>query len=214
MIEIFDRKDTSFLKLYQNGLLSADDKVGDQGYSFMKNIPMFKIQDSDFIEDFMSNYQDVYPGWIRLKKFSYIFRFKPDTDTMLPHIDMDIKSAEILSGIVKRVLVYANIKWDSSWGGGTYFSAYENYGINRHNIAKCKREKFEREARLAENVPGRMVVFDPSEIHMPQRISGNTEQRLAFAAMIIHPEYSHLIDYLVSPSDNGNVRIKLELPEI
>lgn len=213
MIEIFDREDTSFLTSYQDRFLEVNDQVSDQGYSFMKNIPMFKIDDSDFIEEVMSHYQDIYPGWIRLNKFSYIFRFKPDTDTMLPHIDMDMKSAETLKGIVKRVLVYANSNWNCSWGGGTYFSAHENYAINRHNIARCKRDNFEREARLVENVPGRIVIFDPSEIHMPQRISGNSEQRLVFAAMIIHPDYKHLIDYLVSPSDNGNVRIKLELPE-
>lgn len=205
MVEIFDKEDVSFLKLYQDRFLTADDKVGDQGYSFMKNIPLFKIHDSDFVEELMGHYQDVYPGWATLKKFSYVFRFEPDTDTMLPHIDMDIKSAEALSGIVKRVLIYANVKWDSSWGGGTYFSAYENYGVNRHNIAKCKREKFEREAMLVENVPGRMVIFDPSEIHMPQRISGNSEQRLVFAAMIIDPDYSHLIDEIESALINDIV---------
>ena len=214
MFEVFDREDASFLNKYEKYFMSADEKVQETGKSYISNMPQYKIGDDEFISDLMSNYGDIYPGWTRLTKFSYVFRFSPDKATMLPHIDLDEESCNALKGIAKRVLIYANPVWKKEWRGGTYFAPLEQYGVNRHHIAKCKKGRFEQEATLVENVPGRAVVFDPSEIHMPQEFSGNTVQRLVFAALIIHPDHAHLLNHFQGPSnENGNAVSKLVLPK-
>lgn len=213
MFEVFDKQDTSFLKKYEDRFMTADEKVQETGHSYLTNMPQYRIDDNDFISDLLSNYQEIYPGWVRVTKFSYIFRFQPDRATMLPHIDIDTESCKVLQGVAKRVLIYANPIWKSEWRGGTYFAPLEQYGVNRHHVAKCKKEKFEQEATLVENIPGRAVVFDPSEIHMPQEFSNNTVQRLVFAALILHPDYVHLLDYFEGPTNaNGNAVTKLLLP--
>jgi hypothetical protein len=213
MFEVFDKEDTSFLNKYENYFMSANEKVQETGHSYLTNMPQYRIDNADFINDLMSNYDDIYPGWVRVTKFSYVFRFLPDKATMLPHIDIDEESCKSLQGVAKRVLIYANPVWKPEWKGGTYFAPIEQYGVNRHYVARCKKDKFEQEATLVNNVPGRVVVFDPSEIHMPQEFSGNTVQRLVFAALIVHPDHTHLLDYFEGPTnDNGNAVTKLVLP--
>lgn len=213
MFEVIDHKDSSFLTKYENHFMEANHKVQDAGSKHLLNMPQYKIDDENFILDLLSHYSDIYPDWIRVAKFSYIFRFQPDKGTMLPHIDLDPDTCQKLKGIAKRVLIYANPVWKQEWRGGTYFAPIEKYGVNRHFVAKCTKNRFAEEASLVQNVPGRAVVFDPDEIHMPQEFSGNTVQRLVYAAMIIHPDHKHLIDYMEGPdNDNGNAVTKLVLP--
>ena len=217
MIEIYDVDDASFLHKYENKFMEFKEKANSVNTAKMRyiaNLPQFKIEEENFILDLISNYSNIYPGWIRLTKFSYVFRFEPDKSTMLPHCDLDPESSKLLKGIAKRVLIYANSFWDNAWGGGTYFAPFEKYGVNRYYIAKCKKDKFVKESTLVENVPGRVVVFDCDELHAPQEFSGNTIQRLIFGGIIIHPDYEHLIKYFVGPDqDNGNTVTKLVLPD-
>jgi len=210
MFEVFDKEDTSFLKKYEQFFLDVKDKVQDTGAKYLVNMPQYKIQDSEFISDLLSNYPEIYPGWIRCDKFSYVFRFQPDTHTMLPHIDIDAESAKKLKGKAKRVLIYANPVWKDEWEGGTYFAPYEQFKVSKRHVAIVKKEKFAEEASLVQNKPGRVVVFDPDEIHAPQEFSGNDVQRLVFAALIIHPDHADLIDRLEGPNnENGEAVTKL-----
>lgn len=210
MIEIFDREDASFLKKYEKYFLEVNHKVQETGPSYIVNMPQYRIENKDFIADLMSNYTDVYPGWIPFTNYSYVFRFQPDTLTMLPHIDLDVETCKALKGIAKRVLIYANPVWDTKWNGGTYFAPFEQYKVSKRHVAIVRKEKFAEEATLVENVPGRIVVFDPDEIHMPQEFSGNNVQRLIFGGMIFHPDYIHLSEDMAGPTnENGNAVTKL-----
>ena len=213
MFEVFDIDDTSFLKKYEPYFLAANKKVQENGPSYLTNMPQYRIEDKDFITDILSNYNHIYPGWIRVTCFSYVFRFSPNVATMLPHIDIDEESCKMMQGKAKRILIYANSTWNQEWAGGTYFAPIEQYGVNRHYVAKCKKEKFQQEAALVNNVPGRAVVFDPSEIHMPQEFSNNTVPRLVFGALLLHPDYPHFVEYLEGPTNNNKYAVtKLSIP--
>lgn len=213
MFEVVDHPDPSFLSKYEKYFIDQKEKVQKKATGPLASLPQFKIDDYDFNIDFMSNFEHVYPGWIRCNSFSYVFRFQPDLPSMLPHIDIDPESGERGKGKIKRILIYANPVWKPEWKGGTYFAPFESYKVNRRMAAVVKTETFAAEASLVENVPGRAVVFDPCEIHMPQEFSGNNVQRLIFGAMLVHPDYPELEELLYGPdNDNGNSVTKLDLP--
>lgn len=194
MIEIYDIEDTSFLKDYEQDFMAEEYKTNNQYSSALKNMPQFLIEDKDYIQKLVSHYDDVfYPDWKRVFHRSYVFKFEPDKPTMTPHIDIDPVTCEMIKGIAKRVIIYVNPYWDSSWGGGTYFAPFEDYKQTQHYTARVPRKKFQEEAQLVDNVPGRVVVFDPDEWHMPQEFSGSTVQRLLYSFAIVHPNFKKII---------------------
>lgn len=211
MFEIFDVQDASFLKQYEQRFMSENNKVHTEAAGMdvplITNMPQFNISDDKFIRQVLSHYDHIYPEWVRFTGFSYIFRFEPDKPTMFPHIDIDHETCKKLEGKAKRVLIYANPTWDTQWGGGTYFAPYEQYRVDSRFMARVPRAKFAKEAALVNNVPGRAVLFDLDEIHMPQDFSGNNVQRLIFASMILHPDVAHLTDSFVGPDKSNGTAV-------
>lgn len=212
MIEIFDKENTSFLYNLESVLMQQKDKVQKDAFAEFSKLPQYSINDSNIILQLLSNYDDVYPGWIRCPNIHYVFNFQPGKLTMLPHSDTDPKTAKQIKEKTKRILIYANPIWKEEWNGGTYFAPFEKYGVNRHNAVRCPRKKFIQEATLVQNVPGRAVVFDIDEIHMPQEFSNNTRQRLIYGAVLVHPDYPEIAQNLQGPDNQGRRVIKLESP--
>lgn len=212
MIEIFDKEDTSFLYDWESLLTQQTNKVQKDAFAEFSKLPQYSINDSNVILQLLSNYDDVYPGWIRCTNFSYVFKFQPDKPTMLPHTDTDPETAKQIKGKAKRILIYATSIWKEEWNGGTYFAPFEKYGVNRHNAARCPKKKFIEEATLVQNIPGRAVVFDVDELHLPQEFSGNTKQRLVYSAMLVHPDYPEIARNLQGPDNQGRRVVKLESP--
>lgn len=208
MYEVFDIQDASFLKKYEDVLMAANtpaQQYFNAGFKLANVMPQYHFDNQEVLKDIFSHYNHIYPGWTRFLKENYVFRFSPDKPTLAPHVDIDPNTYSLITGKLKRVLIYANHEWDTSWGGGTYFAPFEKYGVNRHYAGRVSRKKFAQEADLVENRPGRIVVFDPSEIHMPQEFSGNTVPRLVMAGAFCIPEHDYLFNYVVNPSNsNGN----------
>jgi hypothetical protein len=207
MFEVFDVKDSSFLKDYEHYFLDESERTNNQQRA-LGNMPQYLIDDKPYVEELLKHYVDVfYPDWVRVLHRSYVFKFEPDKATLVPHIDLDPDTCQKIKGYAKRVLIYANPYWDTSWGGGTYFAPYENYKPTKHYTAKVPRRKFAQEAALVDNVPGRVVVFDPNEWHMPQDFSGSTVQRLNYSFLIMHPEFYEMVDthrdFMTPDNDNG-----------
>lgn len=191
MIEIIDIEDPSFLKDFEQYFLDENYKTNNQYSTALKNMPQYLIEDKDYIKDLVSHYDDVfYPDWNRVFHRSYVFKFEPDKPTMTPHIDIDPETCKKIKGVTKRVIMYVNPYWDTSWGGGTYFSEFENYKATQHYTARVSRKRFAEEATLVDNVPGRVVIFDPDEWHMPQEFSGSTVPRLLYSFAIAHPDFA------------------------
>lgn len=207
MIEIYDIADTSFLSKYEQNFLDEGHQTNNQFSTAMAGMPQYLIEKKEYIKELISHFdQCFYPDWKRIVDRSYVFKFKPDKPTMSPHIDVDPDTCKQLKGLIKRVILYANPYWDTSWGGGTYFSEFENYKCSRHYTAKVNRRVFASEATLVENKPGRSVIFDLDEWHMPQEFSGSTCQRIIFSYGIVHPDFNNIIgdvEKVVTP-DNKN----------
>ena len=212
MIEIFDKQDISFLDEWEDILMQQTNKVQKDAVPAFSKIPQYSVNDKDIILQLLSNYDDIYPGWIRCTKFSYVFRFEPDKPTMLPHTDTDPETAKLIKDKAKRILIYATSIWKEEWNGGTYFAPFEKYGVNRHNAARCPKKRFAEEATLVKNVPGRAVVFDVDELHLPQEFSGNTKQRLVYSAILVHPDYPEIAENLRGSDNQGRRVVKLESP--
>ena len=211
MFEVFDIQDASFLKDYEHRFMSENNRVHTESSGMdvplITNMPQFNISDQQFINQVLSHYNHIYPDWVRFTGFSYVFRFEPDKPTMFPHIDIDHDTCRMLEGKAKRVLIYVNPAWNKEWGGGTYFAPYEQYRVDPRFMARVTRAKFAKEASLVDNVPGRAVLFDLDEIHMPQDFSGNNVQRLIFAAMILHPDVAHLADQFIGPTKSNGTAV-------
>jgi hypothetical protein len=209
MIEIFDIENSSFLKNYENNFLAENYRTNNQFNKALSNFPQYLIEQNDYIADLISNYDNVfYPNWERVFHKSYVFKFEPDKPTMSPHIDLDPNTCKDLKGWAKRVIAYVNPIWDKSWGGGTYFAPFEKYKSTKHYTARVNRKVFADEATLVENVPGRSVLFDPDEWHMPQEFTGNTAPRLVYSYLIIHPEYKDK-NFTAPDNDNGSPVLSL-----
>lgn len=207
MFEVFDIKDSSFLKDYEQNFLDENKRTNTH-LKTLGNMPQFLVDEKEYVNSLLDHYADIfYPEWVRLTHMSYVFKFEPDKATLIPHIDLDPDTCRKIKGYAKRVLIYVNPYWDTSWGGGTYFAPYENYKPTNHYTAKVPRKKFANEATLVDNVPGRTVVFDVDEWHMPQEFSGSTVPRLNYSFIIMHPDLYKLMDTkkrFMSPDDNNN----------
>jgi len=194
MIEVHDIQDTSFLQEYEEDFLAENYKTNNQYSAALKNMPQYLIERKEYIERLVSHYDQVfYPDWKRVFHRSYVFKFEPDKPTMTPHIDIDPVTCKMIKGIAKRVIIYVNPFWNTEWGGGTYFAPFESYKATHHYTARVSRKKFQAEADLVNNVPGRAVIFDPDEWHMPQEFTGSTVQRLLYSFAIVHPDFTKII---------------------
>ena len=214
MIEVFDIEDTSFLKQYEQELMEQEEKVQMAGAKMLFNLPQYQMK-QDITKRLFSHFDNLfYPDYIRIDHTSYIFRFKPDTPTMLPHVDFDLETCKHIKGKAKRVIIYVNPVWNTKWKGGTYFDAFENHKVNSRSVARTPKAKFMEQATYVENVPGRAVVFDPDELHLPDECSGNNVQRLTFAGLIVHPDYRYIIDELEGPDNiNGSAVTRVSSPQ-
>lgn len=220
MIEIYDIEDTSFLKDYEKYFLEENERTNNQYSDALKNMPQYLIEGKDYVKDLVSHYDGVfYPQWKRVFHRSYVFKFEPDKPTMTPHIDLDPETCAKIKGYAKRVIMYVNPYWESQWGGGTYFAPFEQYESSKHYTARVSRKKFAIESTLVENKPGRAVLFDPDEWHMPQEFSGSTVQRLLYSFLIVHPDFATIIDseqnFITPDNDNGVpvASLPLSIPE-
>lgn len=213
MFEVFDiKEDPSFLKKYEQSFIGENHRTNNQQKA-LGNMPQFLMDERDYVNDLMEHYKDVfYPDWVRILHRSYVFKFEPDKATLVPHIDLDPETCQKIKGYAKRVIIFVNPYWNSEWGGGTYFAPFENYKPTKHYTAKVPRRKFSQEATLVDNVPGRAIVFDPDEWHMPQDFSGSTVQRLNYSFLIMHPDFYDMVDTkkdFMTPDNNGVTVTKL-----
>jgi len=205
MMKIYDIEDARFLEDHSNNFMNhhnlQSEEIIKKGYS----VPAYKICNTSFIDDFLSHYDHIYPEWHRKIDAAYTIQFQPsDKPGISPHTDTHPETTKKIKSYAKRLLIYANPIWKRSWNGGTYFAPFEKYGVNHRFSAKCSYKQFMNEATLVENVPGRAVVFDCDELHMPQPFSGNESQRIIFGCMLIHPERADLISKLLGPDNSGN----------
>lgn len=207
MIEIFDINNTEYL----NELKFS------QEHHNNKNPIKSLLHESYIKEEFtckkiLSHYNHIYPTWTRLYDFRFIFKLMPDKPTMLPHQDFSNDAIKEAKGKIKRILIYVNSEWNKDWKGGTYFSEGENYKATRFQTpAGVNKKKFAENNLLIDNIPGRAVVFDVDDWHLPQEFSGNTTQRLVFGSVLAHHDELSLAQRLVVPNfSTGEHLIKID----
>lgn len=199
MIEIYDLDDVSFLKEYQSFFQNNHVEV-DEKHPVKKHVHASFIENQSLAISFLNNYNAIYEDWIRLQEFRFMFKLEPDKPTMWPHIDFEPKDCTRLRSRVKRILVYANEIWDDSWGGGTYFSPFEAYECTHRYTPRTSKKVFIENATRVENKPGRAVIFDVDEYHLPQEFSGNTHPRFIYGGLLIRSDSMDLIEKLEVPN--------------
>jgi len=206
MIEIFDIDNTEFLNELE---ISRDEKTN-------KNLIKSLLHESYMKEEqkckeILSYYDHIYSTWIRLYDFRFLFKLLPDKPTMLPHQDFTTEAIKQCRGKIKRILIYVNHTWKDEWLGGTYFSNGNNYTPTRFQTpAGVNKKKFASDAILVKNKPGRAVVFDVDDWHLPQEFTSNTNQRLIFGSVLAHPDELSLAQRLVVPNfSSGEHLIKI-----
>lgn len=200
MIEIYDLDDTEFLKDYQSIFRDNDNGVTDEKHPVKKHVHNSFIENVGIGLNFLKHYNHIYPDWIRLQEFRFMFKLEPDKPTMWPHIDFEPEDCARLRSCVKRILVYANEVWDDAWGGGTYFSPFEMYECTHRYTPRTSKKVFIENATRVENKPGRAVIFDVDEYHLPQEFTGNTHPRYIYGGLLISPEEYDLVDQLEVPN--------------
>lgn len=198
MIEVFDIKGVEFLRDLEFTQQKYDYSHKDTAKRLLHDA---YLKDKKISEKILSNYNHIYKDWFRWHDLRFIFRFVPNKPTMLPHQDFTSDAIEEINGKVKRILIYLNYEWNTEYGGGTYFSEAKNYKPTRLNTPSgTNKRKFMQEATLIENKPGRAVIFDAGDWHIPEEFSGNHTERLVFGSAFIHPDELSLVERLVVPN--------------
>lgn len=201
MIEIFDHPyPNQFLKDYYNFFNDNDNAITDEKNPVKKHVHNSYINNVGIALSFMGNYQHIYRDWIRLNNFRFMFKLEPDKPTMWPHIDFEPEDCPSLRSRVKRILIYANEVWDDTWGGGTYFSPFDMYECTHRYTPRTSKKTFIENAERVVNKPGRAVVFDVDDYHLPQEFSGNTHPRFIYGGLLVRPDSAELLDQLEVPN--------------
>ena len=208
MFEVFDDIDPGFLKEYEDYFLSlsntpnsaskynnkdGETKVPDE----FKKFPGHYV-DLVIYNKFFSNFP-ISKNYSILPRTNLAVVFQPDQPTMIPHLDYAYNDhLKKCKTVMKRMLVYASSYWNPKWQGGTYIAPFEQYEAkHRNNIvsgtyAKVSRKKFIKEAHHINYVPGRYVLFDVDDWHMPEEFSGNTNPRLVCSFLLVKKEHEKL----------------------